>query len=193
MESRQCVPPATDGRRFAFDRDVDRLRCYFFALGSRKKETLLTMKKPSMFVGSSTEGIEFARAIRSLLTNDAQITLWNEGFFGVGNVFVDTLVNAVPRFDFAVLVLTPDDLVNSRDVTTLGPRDNLLFELGLFMGHLGRMRTFIVHQADISMKIPSDLAGVTTAQYDWPRNDDNYRSAVGGACDSIRAVVRDLG
>jgi len=151
------------------------------------------MEKPSMFVGSSTEGIEFARAIRSLLTNDAQMTLWNEGFFGVGNVFVDTLINALPRFDFAVLVLTPDDLVNSRDVETFGPRDNLLFELGLFMGRLGRARTFIVHQADIRMKIPSDLSGVTTAQYDWPRNDQNYRSAVGAACDSIRDVVRDLG
>jgi len=151
------------------------------------------MEKPTIFVGSSTEGIEFARAIRSLLRDDAQLTLWNEGFFGVGNVFIDTLISALPRFDFAVLVLTPDDLVSSRNVETFGPRDNLLFELGLFMGRLGRARTFIVHQADIRMKIPSDLSGVTTAQYDWPRDDQSHRSAVGAACDSIREVVRDLG
>lgn len=61
------------------------------------------------------------------------------------------------------------------------------------MGRLGRARTFIVHQADIRMKIPSDLSGVTTAQYDWPRDDQSYKSAVGAACDSIREVVRDLG
>ena len=151
------------------------------------------MQKPTIFVGSSTEGLEFARAIRSLLRDDAELTLWNEGFFGVGNVFIDTLISAVVRFDFAVVVLTPDDLVQSRSVESFGPRDNLLFELGLFMGRLGRTRTFIVHQADVRMKIPSDLAGITTAQYEWPREDKSYRSAVGPACDSIRDVVRDLG
>ena len=49
------------------------------------------MQKPTIFVGSSTEGLEFARAIRNLLRDDAELTLWNEGFFGVGNVFIDTL------------------------------------------------------------------------------------------------------
>ena len=31
-----------------------------------------------------------------------------------------------------------------------------LFELGLFMGHLGRERTFVVHPSGESVKIPSD-------------------------------------
>jgi predicted nucleotide-binding protein with TIR-like domain len=151
------------------------------------------MARPSMFVGSSVEGLDFARAVRSVLAPDAEITIWNEGFFALGNTFIETLVNALPRFDFAVLVLTPDDLVTSREVENFGPRDNVLFELGLFMGRLGRSRTFILHQASIGLKIPSDLAGVTTAVYDWPRTDHNHRAAVGSACDSIRQAVRDLG
>jgi predicted nucleotide-binding protein len=151
------------------------------------------MAKPSLFIGSSTEGLDFARAVRSVLAPDAEITLWNEGFFALGNTFIETLVNALPRFDFAVLVLTPDDLVTSRDVEVFGPRDNVLFEVGLFMGRLGRSRTFILHQASASLKMPSDLAGVTTAVYEWPRMDQNHRAAVGSACDSIRQVVRDLG
>src|SRR5437667_2021442 len=120
------------------------------------------MAKPSVFIGSSSEGLNFARAARSLLGNDAEITIWNEGFFGLGNTFIETLVNSLPRFDFAILVLTPDDLVNSRDVESFGPRDNVLFELGLFMGRLGRSRTFILHQSNSRVKIPSDLSGVTT-------------------------------
>ena len=103
--------------------------------------------KPSVFIGSSSEGLEFARAIRGLLTDVAQITLWNEGFFRPGNTFIDTLVNALPRFDFAALVLTADDLIRSREIESFGPRDNVLFELGLFMGRLGRARTFLVHQS----------------------------------------------
>src|SRR5262245_27745228 len=89
--------------------------------------------KPSLFIGSSTEGLEFARAARSLLAKDAETTIWDEGFFGLGSTFIETLINSLARFDFALLVLTPDDLVASRKDETLGPRDNVIFELGLFM------------------------------------------------------------
>lgn len=121
------------------------------------------------------------------------MTLWDEGLFGLGNTFIESLINALPRFDFAVLVLTPDDLVTSRDVESFGPRDNVLFELGLFMGRLGRLRTFIVHQSVADLKIPSDLSGVATATYEWPRGDENHVAAVGVACDKIRRVIRELG
>jgi hypothetical protein len=151
------------------------------------------MIKPSIFVGSSSEGLDFARAIRSLLSDDAEITMWNEGFFGLGSTFIESLVNSLLRFDFAVLVLTPDDLISSRETETFGPRDNVIFELGLFMGHLGRLRTFIVHQSKSTLKLPTDLSGMTTATYTWPREDKNHKAAVGAACDNIREVIRDLG
>jgi len=151
------------------------------------------MNKTSVFIGSSSEGLPFAQAIRSLVVADAEITLWNEGFFKLGETFIETLVNALPRFDFAILVLTPDDLISSRNAEKLGPRDNVIFELGLFMGRLGRSRTILVHQSDESLKIPSDLSGVSTATFEWPRGDKSYKGAVGAACDTIREVIRDLG
>lgn len=151
------------------------------------------MAEPSVFIGSSTEGLEFARAIRTNLKGDAEVTLWNEGFFTIGSTFIETLVNSLPRFDFAVLVLSPDDLINSRKDEKLGPRDNIIFELGLFMGRLGRSRTFVVNQANANIKIPTDLSGVTMAQYVWPRQDNNYVTAVGLASDAIRTAIRDLG
>jgi Predicted nucleotide-binding protein containing TIR-like domain len=131
--------------------------------------------------------------VRALLADDAEVTLWNEGFFAITDTFIESLVNALPRFDFAALLLTPDDLTTSREVSTLGPRDNVLFELGLFMGRLGRSRTFVVRPRGESVRMPSDLAGLTTALYDWNRTDKNYKAAVGPACDSIREVIRNLG
>src|SRR5690349_1323229 len=112
------------------------------------------MSKPSVFIGSSSEGLAFARAVRSNLQNDAEITLWNEGFFRPGATFIDALVNSLPRFDFAVLVFQADDLTNSRGVQAFTPRDNVVFELGLFMGRLGRSRTFIVYEESANVKIP---------------------------------------
>jgi Predicted nucleotide-binding protein containing TIR-like domain/TIR domain len=151
------------------------------------------MSQPSVFIGSSSEGLEIARAVRSLLSEDAQITMWNEGFFTLGSTFIETLVNSLSRFDFAILVLTPDDLVHSRETETLGPRDNVILELGLFLGCLGRGRSFVLHQAEAKLKLPTDLTGLMTATYIWPREDKSHKAAVLAACDSIREVIRDLG
>jgi len=149
------------------------------------------MEKPSLFIGSSTEGLDIARGVRSLLADDAEITLWNEGFFSLGSTFIETLVNELPRFDFAVLALTPDDLINSRDSEDFGPRDNIVFELGLFTAGLGRSRTFIVRPR--SLKMPTDLSGVTTAAYEDARNKVGVSILLGPACDSIRNAIRALG
>src|SRR3954454_13817934 len=55
------------------------------------------LAKPALFVGSSSEGLDFARAVRSLLVTDAEFTLWNEGFFLVGNTYAMGLVNSLQR------------------------------------------------------------------------------------------------
>ena len=47
---------------------------------------------------------------------------------------------------FAVLIATPDDQVRSRGADAPAPRDNVILELGLFMGGLGRPRTILVKQ-----------------------------------------------
>src|ERR1700693_3284032 len=103
------------------------------------------MAKPSLFIGSSEDGIDLARSVRAALEADAEVTLWKDGFFRPGSTYIDSLINSLPRFDFAILVLRPEDLVVSRDVGTFGPRDNVIFELGLFMGRLGKERTFMLH------------------------------------------------
>jgi hypothetical protein len=151
------------------------------------------MIKPSIFIGSSSEGLKAAQAIEFQLHQDAEVTIWNEGFFGLGSGTLETLVNSLERFDFAILVLTPDDLVISREISSQRPRDNVMFELGLFMGRLGRSRTYIICNSAGSLKLPSDLAGVTITTYDGNRSDENLIAAVGPACTLIRNMIRDLG
>ncbi len=150
------------------------------------------MPKPSLFVGSSREGIEVARAIQVALEDAAEVTLWNQGFFGLSQGTLETLVNSVQRFDFAVLVATPDDMVTRREETALSPRDNVLFELGLFMGRLGRDRTFLVCDPR-TVRLPTDLLGVSIGVYDSARVDGNLVAALGPATYQIRNVIRDLG
>jgi hypothetical protein len=149
--------------------------------------------RPAVFIASSSEGKKFALAVQNALQADAEITTWDQGAFAIGQTFIEGLVEATSRFDFAILLLTPDDIVQSRSAELASPRDNVIFELGLFMGKLGRDRTFILQQPGASLKIPTDLAGVVTSPYDWPRTDMNHRAAVATASETIRERIQALG
>jgi hypothetical protein len=150
-------------------------------------------RKAALFIGSSSEGLEVARAIKHSLRDEAEVTLWDEGVFAPGQGTLEALVNALDRFDFSILVLTPDDLVQVRESKVLTARDNVLFELGLFMGRLGRSRTFVVCSDDPNLKLPSDLAGVTVLRFESTRSDANLVAAVGSASFQIRQAIRALG
>ena len=105
---------------------------------------------------------------------------------------LSTLVLAIERFDFATLLLTADDLTTSRGSERAVPRDNVIFELGLFMGSLGRDRTFIVHDRTRPPALPSDLSGITTATFE-PHSSGNLEAALGAACTRIQRAVERLG
>ena len=68
--------------------------------------------------------------------------------------------------DFATLVISPDDQVLSRSTVSDAPRDNVVFELGLFMGALGHERVFLVYPRNASIKLPTDLLGLTVLTYE---------------------------
>jgi hypothetical protein len=142
--------------------------------------------KPTMFIGSSVEGKRIAETIQLALEYDVHSTVWHQGVFGLSSGTLESLVAAIDDYDFATLVLTPDDLLEKRDVTGRCPRDNVLFELGLFMGALGRNRTFIVHSRSAPLLLPSDLAGIAPATFE-ERN--NLAAALGPACTKIRLAI----
>jgi predicted nucleotide-binding protein with TIR-like domain len=122
--------------------------------------------KPSVFIGSSTRGLPVARRLKELLARTARCRVWDRGVFGLGMGTLEALVKATRQYDFAILVLTPDDIASKKGVRLFLPRDNVVFELGLFMGTLGKDRTFILlQQQKDRIALPSDLNGITTAEF----------------------------
>jgi hypothetical protein len=146
------------------------------------------MAQPSIFIGSSSEGLEVARAIQYQLRKEARVTVWNEGVFDLSQNYLQSLIDSLDNFDHAILVFTADDTVISRDETSPATRGNVLFELGLFMGKLGRSRTFVVYDTHKRPNVISDLSGVTFAPYDGSNSED-LLSAVGPACFDIRRAL----
>jgi len=148
--------------------------------------------RPSVFIGSSTEGLAVARAIQVLLDHTNEVELWSQGVFGLTQGTLESLVLGLEHFDFAVLVLTAEDLTMSRGAEHVTARDNVVFELGLFVGGIGRDRTFMVYDRSQPPSLPSDLAGVGAATFE-PHSSGNLEAALGAACTRIQAAIDKLG
>ena len=145
---------------------------------------------PTAFIGSSSEGLKIAHKLAELLRNDLDVIVWDQGtVFGLGDATLEALENAVNSYDFGLFVFTPDDKLHSRGKTQPVARDNVVFELGLFIGKLGRRRAFLIHPSHASIALPSDLHGITTADYD-PKQKD-LEAAMETVCKRIRTAVAD--
>lgn len=150
--------------------------------------------RPKVFLGSSTEGQDLARALQQELDISFDSTVWTQGVFGPGSYTMEALVSAARTHDFAVFVLTPDDSRRSRSKQSLVARDNVLLEVGLFMGALGRERCFIVAPRDVqSFSLPTDLLGVTTSRYTHSEIEGNERQRLGAAATELLTAMRRLG
>jgi CRP/FNR family cyclic AMP-dependent transcriptional regulator len=152
--------------------------------------------RAKIFVGSSSEAIAIARAIQSAFQHDDyKVRVWTDQVFGAGNATIEDLEYEVRSSDFAIMVISPDDRVISRQGDSEAPRDNVIFELGLFMGALGRQRTFLAtpRRKDAKdIKIPSDLLGITPLTYKIG-DADELPSLVAPMCDEVRKIVNKLG
>jgi hypothetical protein len=145
-----------------------------------------------VFIGSSTDGLHIAKQLHRALAPVAEYRLWSEGIFELGRGTLESLIEATKQSDFAILVLTPDDLAFKKGRETLVPRDNVVFEIGLFMGGIGRHRTFVVvdRTAD-RIDLPSDLAGITYATYSVEKR--TRRPNLRPVCEQIERAMLSRG
>lgn len=149
--------------------------------------------KPKIFIGSSVEGLNVAYAIQQNLTHDAESTVWDQGVFELSKTTIESLNDILDKIDFAIFVFNPDDVVTIRDNQSLSVRDNVIFELGLFIGKLGRERVFYITPDGNDLHIPTDLVGVTPGKYDPNRDDNSLQAATGSACNQARIQIKKLG
>jgi CAP12/Pycsar effector protein, TIR domain len=143
---------------------------------------------PRVFVASSREAERLARAVQQNL-NDAEVTVWTQAF-QIGHVIVDELRRNLERSDFGVFIFAPTDVVNIRGQTQLAARDNVVLELGIFIGRLGKERSFIIQPQHVEMRLPTDLLGVITGQYDQDRAAREPAAALGVACTQISDAIK---
>ena len=124
--------------------------------------------KPRIFLGSSGQQERLLQSLTRGLQDIADVEPWTT-VFNPGVSTLDRLVELTREVDFAAFVFARDDWTTtgaSPDAVPgeASPRDNVVFEAGLFGGALGIRRTFILHAH--GSKLPSDLLGLTCVRYD---------------------------
>ena len=133
------------------------------------------MKNKNLFIASSSKfplyPLVFKDSLNTILKNLSldyiQCLSWrDDGVFKPGYGYLETLSNLTP--DYVVALVTPDDTAAVRGKEYIVPRDNVVFEYGLFLGKLGRDKTFFVTPKNTpDLQIMSDLHGVSTVRYQF--------------------------
>jgi predicted nucleotide-binding protein len=148
--------------------------------------------KIRVFIISSAEALEIARAIQNAFDHDPfSVTVWTDGVFQVSYYAIESLERTLDQSDVAIAVAEPDDITESRGKQVSSPRDNVIFELGFFMGRLGRHRSLLVEPRGEEIKLPSDLAGINTITYKFDKK--NISASLAAACNKLREIICELG
>lgn len=124
------------------------------------------MGKPRLFLGSSGKQGKLLAALTRGLGDVAEVEPWTTSF-SPGTTTLGRLLELTREVDFAAFIFAQDDWTGAPsdpDNGQASPRDNVVFEAGLFGGVLGMRRTFILHAR--GSKLPTDLLGLTCVRYE---------------------------
>jgi hypothetical protein len=152
------------------------------------------MEKPRIFLGSSGKQEKLLKALTRGLEPVAHVEPWTTSF-DPGTSTLQRLIDLSREVDFAAFVFARDDWTADSSPTSgtpepgqASPRDNVVFEAGLFGSALGMRRTFILHAS--GAKLPSDLLGLTTVRYDQATTAAEMRSVNQKLRKAIESVGR---
>lgn len=150
--------------------------------------------KPQVFVASSVEGLDVAYVIQELLEYHAECTVWDQGVFEPSSYVMIDLLERLKITDYGIFVFSIDDTVKIRGEEEKTVRDNVILELGLFMGAIGQKNCFIVTpNSSEKIHLPTDLTGMTLLTYNAKRKDANLKAALGPSVNKIRNAINKVG
>jgi hypothetical protein len=137
-------------------------------------------EKPRVFLGSSAKQEKLVKALTRGLEAVAHVEPWTTSV-NPGTMTLQRLLDLSREVDFAAFVFARDDWTADSTPTSdppepgqASPRDNVVFEAGLFGSALGMRRTFILHAS--GSKLPSDLLGLTSVRYDQATTASEVRT-----------------
>lgn len=141
--------------------------------------------RPKIFIGSSSAGYEYATKVKDFLSEKNDCYLWKDpGVWEPNRSTFDNLLRMASYFDFGVFVATADDLTLVKEQLVIEPRDNVILEMALFLGSMGKDKSFLLVEEGI--KLPSDFEGIY-----MPRFKTGDDKSIKSACDEYQFKISE--
>jgi predicted nucleotide-binding protein len=153
-----------------------------------------------VFIGSSKEQVRLVEWLTDFMRSEYRGVLepvpWTVPWPG-GRYTLENLLDFVDETDAAILFWTADDKTWYRDTEHHEPRDNLVFEAGLFIATHGRERTQLMvpsydpGDSRSKIRVPTDVAGLTYNLYSWkdgPPEATGLPYKARAVCDTLRLL-----
>jgi hypothetical protein len=147
--------------------------------------------RPRLFIASAGDNLDVAYAIQSNLERDADCTVWTQGVMRLSRSATENVLEQLGQTDFGVFAFNQEDVVPSHGAPHSVDRDSIVLQMGMFAGRLGIESTFIVVPRGVDIKLPSDLLGLSVADYATDRRDGDLQPALATACTAIRRELRN--
>ncbi len=146
--------------------------------------------KRKLFVGSSIEGNVFAKQVVDQINYEcgdwlAAQAWYEDNIFNQNESTLESLIKLSRKFDYGILIASKDDVLESRNVKSFVPRDNVMFEMGMFLGSLGLTRAYLLVEEE--SKLPTDYNGVTVSYFQ--RNlDGSLENAIAKIVNAVKVT-----
>jgi hypothetical protein len=144
--------------------------------------------KPRLFIGSASESLDVAHQLENELLNDAETEVWNYNTFRPSHFTLEELIRKTRAVNFAAFILGQEDKTNSKGEESNSPRDNVVYEAGLFAGQLGISNVFLIIDKR-GTKRPTDWEGLGYLVYD--PEAQNQQDIIHKAAVKIRNQIAD--
>jgi hypothetical protein len=147
------------------------------------------MKK--LFICSSVASLDVALALKNNLSGDFMVTTWKENTFQLGHHNLDSIIKASTKYHYVLLVLTPDVVQTFNNNTTANVKDNIIFEMGFFIGIFGKERTFFIVENAPDFKLPTYVSGINYTDFIKPNGPDLLETSLQKCCVHIKNAISE--
>jgi len=150
-----------------------------------------------VFLGSSREAEKYVAFARQVLPlSGIEAVPWTEAF-APNDYTLEALYRVLEETDGGIFFLTPDDKTWYRGDAHDAPRDNLIFEAGLFLAVHGRRRVALIvpsvaqeHGEPMQATLPTDLSGLTYSGFTVGVAQDLASTQLGSVLRTIAEMIK---
>jgi cytidyltransferase-like protein len=151
-----------------------------------------------IFIASSGKNRDWALDLQESLdritSESFEFEVWHQDIFHPSSFILPELMRKAVASSAGIFIFGPDDNIEINGEQKTITRDNVIFELGLFTGHLGINRVVIVTPEDSKdFRLMTDADGLTTVKFAFkPHSDNNRIAALGPTVNQIKRHLESV-